>query len=109
MVVDLTVEPLLSLTSASRLIPPGRNGKRTALSTLLRWVLRGAKAPDGQLVRLEAVRLGGRWVTSKAALQRFAEKLTPQFAGGPAVPPRSPAARERASDRAARELEAAGI
>jgi hypothetical protein len=36
---------------------------------------------------LEATRLGGRWVTSKEALQRFAERLTPDLdalsAGGP--------------------------
>jgi hypothetical protein len=102
--IDLGTETPLSLAAATRLIPPGRNGKATALSTLLRWILRGAKASDGQTVRLEAIRLGGRWMTSTAALQRFAERLTPQLDPTPAVV-RSPAARGRASERAGRELD----
>jgi hypothetical protein len=101
--IDLTTETPIPLAAATRLIPPGRNGKATALSTVLRWILRGAKAPDGQTVRLEAIRLGGRWMTSKAALQRFAERLTPQLEPTPVV--RSPAARGRASERAGRELD----
>jgi hypothetical protein len=78
--LDLTAEQPISLEAAARLIPPARNGKRCHLSTLLRWITDGAKAPGGARVRLEAVRLGGRWVTSRGAIQRFAEKLTPRFA-----------------------------
>jgi hypothetical protein len=121
--IDLTTETPVSLTAVTRLVPPGPRRKskkdkksktpsqpqRTCLSTVLRWVLRGSRAPDGSLVRLEAVRLGGKWVTSREALQRFAEKLTPTFDNKPAEPPRSPTARARASARAARELERVGI
>jgi hypothetical protein len=69
--IDLRTENLISLVQAARLIPPGRNGKATHISTLMRWINPGARG-----VRLEAVRLGGRWLTSAAALQRFADRLT---------------------------------
>jgi hypothetical protein len=108
--IDLTTETLIPLAVAAKLVPPGRNGKRTHISTLLRWILRGAKSPSGQLVRLEAARLGSRWVTSRAALQRFAEKLTPVL--NDATAPRQirgPGQRQRASERAARELAKEGI
>jgi hypothetical protein len=108
--LDLTTETPVPLAAACRLVPPARNGRMTHLSTLLRWILIGAKAPDGTRVRLEAARLGSRWVTSKEALQRFAERLTPRPCDTPvSPPPRTPGQRRRASERAARSLEEAGI
>jgi hypothetical protein len=109
-VIDLTAETPLPLKDACRLVPPGRNGKRTHLATLLRWIMTGSRGPTGERVRLEAVRLGGRWMTSREALQRFAERLTPQSSD---VPP-SQAARtltqcQRAAERAGQELERLGI
>jgi hypothetical protein len=107
---DVTTEQPISLAQAATLVPPARRGRRTHLSTILRWILRGAKAPDGAHVKLEAVRLGGRWMTSKAALQRFAERLTPSLDGnGVPSAPRAPAKRQQASDRAAAELERLGV
>jgi hypothetical protein len=104
--IDPTGEDVLSLAAAAKLVPPARNGRRCHLSTILRWVLRGAKAPDGTLVRLEACRIGSRWLTSRQALRRFAERLTPCLDGdGRAPEVRAPARRQRASDRAAAELE----
>jgi hypothetical protein len=105
----LTTEALLPLTRAAALVPPARSGRKTHLSTLLRWILQGSRGPDGAVVRLEAVRLGGRWVTSREALQRFAERLTPRLDADPAPVPRSPARRQRESERAARELGQLGI
>ncbi len=106
--IDLTAEKPIPLAAAATLIPPARNGKKTHLSTILRWILRGAKAPDGTLVKLEAARLGGRWLTSREALQRFSAKLTPSTAVE-APAPRTPATRSRASSRASAELERAGL
>jgi hypothetical protein len=110
-VVDLTAETPLSLTAAARLIPPARGGKATHLSTLLRWILHGARGPAGETVRLEAARIGSRWVTTHQALQRFVERLTPVLGGSdrPDSSPRSPEQRRRASDRAAARLDKAGI
>jgi hypothetical protein len=108
-VLDLTHETPLPLAAAAKLVPPGRNGKRTHLSTLLRWILQGAKSPSGEIVRLEAARLGARWVTSREALQRFSAALTPTVSDTSPTPPRSPDARRRASERAAKKLEGVGI
>ena len=106
--IDLSKETPLSLTQAARLLPPGRGDRPVTLSCLLRWILRGARAPSGQLVRLEAVRIGGRWVTSREALQRFAEALTPSFENASPAP-RPPSSRQRASERAAKQLQKMGI
>jgi hypothetical protein len=108
-VIDPQLEPLISLAAAAKLIPPARTGRRTHLSTLIRWITTGAKAPDGVRVRLEGYRMGSRWMTSAAALTRFMEALTPRLNAEPAPAPRSPAGRRRESERAAKELERAGI
>jgi hypothetical protein len=105
---DVTVETPVPLAEATKLVPPARSGKRTHLSTLLRWILHGVKGPGGAVVRLEAMRLGSRWFTSREAVQRFSEKLTPQICER-SQPPRSPTARNKASQRAARALEQIGI
>jgi hypothetical protein len=78
-VIDLSTESILSLRDAARLLPPARLGRPVSFQCLLRWVLDGSRAPDGTLVRLEALRVGGRYVTSREALQRFAEALTPRY------------------------------
>jgi hypothetical protein len=108
--IDVTTETMLSLAQAARILPPGRKGRPTSLSCVLRWILTGIRLPSGGVVRLEAVRLGGRWLTSREALQRFATALTPRLEGAADPPaPRPPAARQRASEKAAAELERAGI
>lgn len=107
--LDFVSESPLSLSQAARLLPPGRRGRPVTLSCLLRWVLRGLRAPTGEVVRLEAARLGGRWLTTRAALQRFAGRLTPRLDDNSSPAPRSPSRRQRASDQAAAELERLGI
>jgi hypothetical protein len=107
--VDITSESLISLTQAARVLPPGRRGRPVSLSCVLRWVSEGLPGPSGERVRLEAVRLGGRWLTSREALQRFSERLTPRADGEARPAPRGPEQRRRASDRAAAELERRGL
>jgi hypothetical protein len=105
--IDLKNEFALSLSQAARLLPPGRRGRPVTLSCLLRWILDGVKTPQG-VVRLEASRMGGRWLTSVEALERFADRQTPKI-GEHSQTPQSPRNRHRASERAARELENLGI
>jgi hypothetical protein len=122
--VAILDESVLDLTAAAKIVPPARGrrapddpgdspaprGKKTHISTIVRWIKKGATAPDGTRVRLEAVRLGGRWVTSREALQRFADRLTPQLDGAtPGSEVRSPKRRQKASERAAAELERLGM
>ena len=108
-VIDISAESPLSLAQAAKLVPPGRNGKRTHLSTLLRWILRGCRGPSGEVVHLEAARFGGRWLTSREALQRFSARLTPRIDDPERPAPRSPDKRRRASERADAELEKRGV
>jgi hypothetical protein len=108
--LDTTAETPIPLKTAARLIPPARNGKKTHLSTLLRWVTAGARSPSGERVRLEAVRLGGRWMTSREALQRFAERLTPRLDTAESTATlRTPGQRQHAAEQAVRELDKLGI
>ncbi|MBV8232948.1 MAG: DUF1580 domain-containing protein [Planctomycetaceae bacterium] len=69
--IDLKTEKPLSLAQAARGVPPTRQDKPVHVSTLTRWILRGVHG-----VRLEAARLGGRWVTSEEAICRFSAALT---------------------------------
>jgi hypothetical protein len=107
MIIDLRNETLLTLTQAARMLPNSRRGRPVHLSCIYRWILDGVKTPQGK-VRLEAVRLGGRWLTSAEALQRFAAAQTPDLADRPPLP-RSPSSRRRASERAEEQLRRIGI
>ena len=109
--IDLTREDPVALEAATALIPPARGGRKTHLSTLLRWGLKGVKGPTGAIVRLEIVRIGCRWFTSREALQRFSTALTPCLDTDATTPatPRMPARRQRTSEAAAKELERLGI
>ena len=99
--IDLDREAILTFTEAARRVPMRRRGKPTHVATIHRWAKNGVRG-----VRLESLRLGGGLVTSVEALQRFAESLT----AGDGVPVvRTSAQRERAADRAERELQAAGV
>jgi hypothetical protein len=72
--------------------------------------LSGAKAPDGSKVKLEAVRMGSRWLTSREALQRFAERLTPHVGDTPEIAaPRTAGRQRRAAERADGQLRALGV
>jgi hypothetical protein len=105
--INLKTEKLISLVQAARMMPRGRRDGAVHLSTVLRWILRGVKRPDGETVKLEAIRIGCRWLTSVESLQRFGDELTPCDAH--AEVPRTPGKRERAIRRAEKELERIGI
>lgn len=106
--IDLSAEQPVPLAKATKFVPPARQGKRTHLSTLLRWILKGLRSPTGEIVCLEAIRLGGRWVTSREALQRFAERLTPNPEERPKTL-RVPASRQKAAKHAENQLKELGI
>jgi hypothetical protein len=68
--IDLKVERGISVPQAARSIPPTRLDKPVHPSTIVRWILHGVRG-----VRLEAVRVGGRWVTTHEAIERFSAAL----------------------------------
>ena len=76
MAIDVFQESLLSLTEAANKLPKTCHNKKLHVSTLFRWVQRGLHSHDGQVVRLEIVKVGGRACTSEEALQRFFDRLT---------------------------------
>jgi len=100
----------VSLTQFGQRFPAAKGAEGTVnSSTVFRWVTRGVVGPNGDRIKLEAVRIGGRWLTSEAATNRWIIAMTPGGSTNTVEPPRSPAARTRASENAGRQLEAMGI
>jgi hypothetical protein len=97
----------LTLSQLARRVPRTRLNLPVTLGCVLRWVIAGTKMPSGPPVKLEALRLAGKWITTPGAFRRFMLEQTP--IGAAPTMPRTAAKRSRAADRAARELEAAGV
>jgi hypothetical protein len=104
----------LSMSDAGRIVPALRGNRRTNPATIWRWVCRGHRLPDGSVIKLEAAKLAGRWLTSRAALARFLERVTaastpvPPSDPKPVATPRSETRRRKAVDAATAKLIAAG-
>jgi hypothetical protein len=107
-VINFATETLISLSQAAQLIP-GRGNRKVSPNTVWRWTRDGCRAPDGTTVKLESLRIGGRFCTSREAVARFVAATTGPVEVPPAAPIRTPAQRNRGSERAARKLAAAGI
>ena len=69
MPINLRTESVISLSEAARHLPRLRQGRKVHVGTLYRWISRGVGG-----VRLEAVKIGRTLVTSREALQRFADR-----------------------------------
>jgi hypothetical protein len=94
----------ITLAEAARLIPGRRPGKAASINTVWRYCTRGLR--DG--IRLRSKMVGGHRCTTPEWVEEFIEELT--HAAGPTSPPerqvRTPGQRQRASEKAARELNA---
>ena len=98
-----------SSAAAAKRFPSTRWGRPVNLSCVLRWVLDGVLTVSGERVRLEAARNAGRWVTTAPAIRRFLERQNSDAVSSEAVDVgRTPGKRQRASERAAAELERVG-
>jgi hypothetical protein len=104
---DVFNETVVSFSQATGRLPRSRTGKSIHISALYRWVQRGLRAYDGQVVRLETIKIGGTTCTSLEAMQRFFERLSRPT---PIVAPPMRTNRQRmlAVRRANEELERAG-
>jgi hypothetical protein len=110
---EIVAGEALSMGEAGRIIPALRGQKRTDPATIWRWVNRGHKLPDGSVLKLEAAKMAGRWLTSKPALGRFLERITaasiPQSEDTtPPVQARTVSTRQKSSQRASAKLAAMG-
>jgi hypothetical protein len=90
-------EGLLSPSALAKQLPSFRvaNSGSTHPATIKRWIERGILLPDGTRLRLEAVKVGARWMSSVPALKRFIDRQTEQRANPttPAEPRLIPADR----------------
>lgn len=102
----LNGEKLIGLAEAARSLPGYRGKAGMDPSTLSRWITQGAKRKNGDKVKLEAVRIGNRWLTSREAMARFAASLTGTRSVEKSIP--SPSAQTRASKKAGQLLEKMG-
>jgi hypothetical protein len=64
-------EPLVPLRQAL-----GRRLGNPTRSTLVRWATRGLRKPDGVVVKLTAVQVGTRWMTTCRLAEDFAARVT---------------------------------
>jgi hypothetical protein len=53
-----------------------RQSRPVHIGTLTRWVKRGARAPNGQWIRLRAVRFPAGWRTCEEWVRQFIDELT---------------------------------
>jgi Protein of unknown function (DUF1580) len=112
---SLLSETLVSFGQAAALFPPFRLGRPVSPSCVWRWHRHGVRLPDGRVVRLEAVRVAGRFLTTIEAVHRFIAAQQPDAAPSPTgavseVPAhtptsRTPARRARDSENALRRLQ----
>lgn len=103
----LLSERLISFAQAARLIPPSRQGRPVSPSCIWRWHRSGVKTPDGRIVRLEALKLVHRFVTTEEAVRRFIAGQQPDDQPASAVQPASQTARRRTDAGRQRSSEAA--
>jgi len=105
---EIQVGDGLTLSAAGRLFPAHRGVGTVNPSTTFRWVKKGSRTPDGRLVKLEACRVGSRWLTSRGAIARFVAALTDAANPLPLPPIRTPAARTKAAEQAEAKLREMG-
>jgi hypothetical protein len=114
--IDVNEEDIISIPQSCRepAFKDPKTGGPCHVSAVYRYITRGARAANGQRVRLETIKTPRGLATSRQAIQRLIERLTdPDAFGGDApnagsVAPTS-ASRRRAAARVDSELDACGI
>jgi hypothetical protein len=99
-------EPTIGVAEVARQFPASRGSGRVHPQTIVRWIQKGVRAANGERIKLEAIRVGYRWMTSEAALKRFLMASTVIEPETAAL--RTPAQRHRASEEAGAQLEKVG-
>jgi hypothetical protein len=71
MPINIHAESVVTFPDLVKRILPANGGKRMHIGTPHRWRTQGLRG-----VRLEAIKVGGRWCTSLQALERFFDVLS---------------------------------
>jgi len=108
LMLDFETEELLDLATACRekCFRNPKTGKPCHIASMFRHVNRGAKAANGEKIRLETIRTPSGVRTSREAIRRFITALTNP--DEPLSPPRTAARRQQIA-AAEIELQAAGF
>jgi len=79
-------DPSLDLNKAVECFALHAGGTRRGAQTLRAWMLDGVRGPDGEVVKLAYVKLGGRIYTSEKRIKAFiaATQQAPAREGVPA-------------------------
>ena len=83
MPINVFKEQLITFAELAKSLPRRRGDRPVHLATIHRWRSRGLKG-----IRLEGVRVGGAWHTSREAFRRFTERLTALVTSEEVSPPR---------------------
>ena len=81
MTFNLDQESLITFRDLAKNLPLGKGGRPVSISTLHRWRIRGIAGG----IKLEAIRVGGRWCTSRAAFDRFNARVTAAKSASPSI------------------------
>ena len=74
---NLQISRLIGLKELARRLST-REGRSVNPSTLWRWRTKGVRLPDGSVVRLECIRVGGKWGVTEEAIEDFLEAQRPK-------------------------------
>jgi hypothetical protein len=103
-----STEKKISLQMGARHYGESRGGRPAHPVTLQRHIKHGVKLANGEVIRLEGWKVGHRWTTSVAAIERFIERVTRASLGEDASVVLTPT-RKQAVEKAARECAALGV
>ena len=106
--IDLDTEELVDFRRAAKttLLKNRKTGSACHVSQIFRYAQAGARAMNGDRVRLEVVKTPSGMMTSTEAIGRFIRRLTEPTASVTAPTPNQ---RRQQIETAQRELAAAGI
>ena len=105
----MSIDPdLLTISQIARRLPGSRGADRVHPATITRWILVGCPSRNGARVKLVATRAGTRWLVRESDLQVFFAALGAAPSGASTPTPRTPAAQNRAAEKAAEKLKAMG-
>jgi hypothetical protein len=102
----LTGEGLIGMSAAAKVYGEARTGKAPHASTPTRHALNGHRLRNGRVLKLEAIRIAGRLMTTRQAVLRFFAAQNLEDDTIPTPDPLSAAKRNRQHAVASAELDA---